>query len=38
MTSMVMIFTLCTIPLAIVIGSTKAALRKPAGPEHAVIE
>jgi DHA2 family multidrug resistance protein len=36
---MVMIFTLCTIPLAIMIGSTKAALRKQAaGPEHAVIE
>ena len=36
---MVMIFTLCTIPLAIMIGSTKAALRKQAaGPEHAVME
>jgi MFS transporter, DHA2 family, multidrug resistance protein len=36
---MVMIFTLCTIPLALMIGSTKAALRKQAaGPEHAVIE
>jgi DHA2 family multidrug resistance protein len=36
---MVMIFTLCTIPLAIMIGSTKAALRKqPAAPEHAVME
>ena len=36
---MVMIFTLCTIPLAIMIGSTKAALRKQsAAPEHAVIE
>jgi DHA2 family multidrug resistance protein len=36
---MVMIFTLCAIPLAIMIGSTKAALRKQAaGPEHAVIE
>ncbi len=35
---MVMIFTLCTIPLALMIGSTKAALRKQAAPEHAVIE
>jgi MFS transporter, DHA2 family, multidrug resistance protein len=36
---MLMIFTLCTIPLALMIGSTKAALRKQvAGPEHAVIE
>jgi len=36
---MVMFFTLCTIPLALMIGSTKAALRKQAaGPEHAVIE
>jgi DHA2 family multidrug resistance protein len=36
---MVMIFTLCTIPLALMIGSTKAAMRKQsAGPEHAVIE
>jgi DHA2 family multidrug resistance protein len=36
---MVMIFTLCTIPLAIMIGSTKATLRKQsAAPEHAVIE
>ena len=36
---MVMIFTLCTIPLAIMIGSTKAALRKQAaGPDHAVME
>jgi DHA2 family multidrug resistance protein len=36
---MVMIFTLCTIPLAIIIGSSKAALRKQAaGPDHAVIE
>ena len=34
---MVMIFTLCAIPLAIMIGSTKAALRKQAiAPEHAV--
>jgi MFS transporter, DHA2 family, multidrug resistance protein len=37
---MVMIFTACAIPLAIMIGSSKAALRKQAaGPEHpAVIE
>jgi len=36
---MVMIFTLCAIPLAIMIGSTKAALRKQSlAPEHAVIE
>ena len=36
---MVMIFTLCAIPLAIMIGSTKAALRKQAaGPEHAAME
>jgi DHA2 family multidrug resistance protein len=36
---MVMIFVICTIPLAIMIGSTKAALRKQAaGPEHVVIE
>jgi MFS transporter, DHA2 family, multidrug resistance protein len=36
---MVMVFTLCTIPLAIIIGSTKAALRaQSAAPEHAVIE
>jgi DHA2 family multidrug resistance protein len=36
---MVLLFTLCSIPLAIVIGSTKAALRKQAaGPEHAVME
>jgi MFS transporter, DHA2 family, multidrug resistance protein len=36
---MVMMFILCSIPLAIMIGSTKAALRKqPAGPEHAVME
>jgi DHA2 family multidrug resistance protein len=35
----VMIFILCTIPLAIMIGSTKAVLRKQAaGPEHAVME
>jgi DHA2 family multidrug resistance protein len=36
---MVMIFTLCAIPLGIMIGSTKAALRKQSlAPEHAVIE
>ncbi len=36
---LVMIVTLCAIPLALMIGSTKAALRKQAsGPEHAVIE
>jgi MFS transporter, DHA2 family, multidrug resistance protein len=36
---MVMIFTACAIPLAIMIGSTKATLRKQAaGPDHAVIE
>jgi MFS transporter, DHA2 family, multidrug resistance protein len=36
---MVMLFTLCAIPLAIMIGSTKAALRSQAtAPEHAVIE
>jgi DHA2 family multidrug resistance protein len=36
---MVMLFTLCAIPLAIMIGSTKATLRKQsAAPEHAVIE
>ncbi len=36
---MVMIFILCTIPLAIMIGSTKVALRKQvAGPEHVVME
>ncbi len=36
---MVMIFTLCAIPLAIMIGSSKAALRKQSmAPEHAVIE
>ena len=34
-----MIFTLCTIPFAIMIGSTKAALREQAaGPEKAVFE
>jgi DHA2 family multidrug resistance protein len=33
------VFTLCAIPLAIMIGSTKAALRKQAlAPDHAVIE
>jgi DHA2 family multidrug resistance protein len=36
---MVMIFTMCAIPLAIMIGSTKASLREQqAAPEHAVIE
>jgi DHA2 family multidrug resistance protein len=35
---MVMFITLCAIPLAIMIGSTKAALRKQLIPEHAVIE
>jgi MFS transporter, DHA2 family, multidrug resistance protein len=36
---LVMIVTLCAIPLALMIGSTKAALRQQAsGPEHAVIE
>jgi DHA2 family multidrug resistance protein len=36
---MVMIFVVCVIPLAIIIGSSKAALRKQAaGPEHAVME
>ncbi len=36
---LVMIFILCTIPLALLIGSTKATLRKQAaGPEHAVME
>jgi DHA2 family multidrug resistance protein len=36
---MVMIFTLCAIPLAIMIGSTKAALRaQSVAPEHVVIE
>jgi DHA2 family multidrug resistance protein len=36
---MVTLFILCSIPLAIMIGSTKAALRKQAaGPEHAVVE
>jgi MFS transporter, DHA2 family, multidrug resistance protein len=36
---MVMIFTLCAIPLTLMIGSTKVALRKQSvAPEHAVIE
>jgi DHA2 family multidrug resistance protein len=36
---MVMIITLCAIPLAFLIGSTKAALRKQsAAPDHAVLE
>ena len=36
---MVMIFTLCSLPLALFIGSTKAALRKQSlAPEHAAIE
>ncbi len=36
---MVMLFTLCAIPLALMIGSSKAALRKQArAPDHAVIE
>jgi len=36
---LVMIVTLCAIPLTLMIGSTKAALRKQAaGPEHAVME
>jgi DHA2 family multidrug resistance protein len=36
---MVMIITLCAIPLTIMIGSSKAALRKQsAAPEHAVID
>jgi len=36
---LVMIVTLCAIPLALMIGSTKAALRsQAAGPEHAVME
>jgi DHA2 family multidrug resistance protein len=36
---LVMLFVLCTIPLALMIGSTKATLRKQAaGPEHAVME
>ncbi|MFO1110557.1 MAG: DHA2 family efflux MFS transporter permease subunit [Bradyrhizobium sp.] len=36
---MVTLFILCSIPLAIMIGSTKATLRRQAaGPEHAVVE
>jgi MFS transporter, DHA2 family, multidrug resistance protein len=35
---LVMFFILGSIPLAIMIGSTKAGLRKQAAPEHAVIE
>jgi DHA2 family multidrug resistance protein len=36
---MVMVFILCTIPLALMIGSTRASLRKQqAAPEHAVME
>ena len=36
---MVMLFTLCAIPLAIMIGTTKSALRKQSlAPENAVIE
>jgi DHA2 family multidrug resistance protein len=36
---MVTLFTLCAIPLAIMIGSTKVALRsQSAAPDHAVIE
>jgi MFS transporter, DHA2 family, multidrug resistance protein len=35
---LVMFFILGSIPLAIMIGSTKAALRKQAAPEHAVME
>jgi MFS transporter, DHA2 family, multidrug resistance protein len=36
---MVMIFTLCAIPLTLMIGSTKVALRKQSiAPEHAVID
>jgi MFS transporter, DHA2 family, multidrug resistance protein len=36
---MVTLFTLCAIPLAIIIGSTKVALRNQSGsPDHAVIE
>jgi DHA2 family multidrug resistance protein len=38
---LVMIFILCSIPLAIMIGSTKAALRSQAGSgaeQHAVME
>src|SRR5690242_10951983 len=35
---MVMLFILCTIPLALMIGSTKASLRQQAAPDHAVME
>jgi DHA2 family multidrug resistance protein len=36
---LVMIFTACAIPLAIMIGSTKATLRaQSAAPDHAVME
>jgi DHA2 family multidrug resistance protein len=36
---LVMLFILCSVPLAIMIGSTKASLRKQAaGPEHAVMD
>ena len=36
---LVMVFILCTIPLALMIGSSKATLRKQsAGPDHAVME
>jgi DHA2 family multidrug resistance protein len=36
---MVMIFTACAIPLAIMIGSTKVALRaQSAAPDHAVMD
>jgi DHA2 family multidrug resistance protein len=36
---LVMFFILCTIPLALMIGSTKAMLRKQtAAPDHAVME
>jgi DHA2 family multidrug resistance protein len=36
---LIMIFIIASIPLAIMIGSTKVALRKQAaGPEHAVME
>jgi DHA2 family multidrug resistance protein len=36
---MVMIITLCAIPLAFMIGSSKTAMRKQAQvPDHAVIE
>jgi DHA2 family multidrug resistance protein len=36
---MLLIFTLCAIPLTIMIGSSKATLRQQSvAPEHAVIE